>query len=153
MEEDQYRKTYRSFNEHRCVYEKAINSRRCTCQTSHRFCLADREGVACQSQQAHDRCSSLLMQMRQNAGFALKLPDNDGSPLPHAKELKVQIGGLLGLQALLFTEKQNSESVENIDHILQQALEQFGTFSEIPFNEIVKSITTFQGRQRRSNKH
>ena len=91
--------------------------------------------------------------MRQNAGFALKLPDSDGSPLPHPKELKVQIGGLLGLQGLLFTEKQNSESVENIDHILQQALEQFGTFSEIPFNEIVKSITTFQGRQRRSDKH
>lgn len=153
MEEDQYRKTYRSFNERRCVYEKAINSRRCTCQTSHRFCLADREGVACESQQGHDRCTAVLKLMRQNAAFALKLPECDGSPLPHAKELKVQIGGLLGLQGLLFTEKQNNDAVDNIDSIFQQALKLFGSFTDIPFNEIVKSITTFEGRPRRSNKH
>lgn len=153
MEEDQYRKTYRSFNERRCVYEKAINSRRCTCESSHRFNLADREGVACQSQQGHDRCSLLLRLMRQKASFALKLPDSDGIPLPHAKEIKVQIGGLLGLQGLLLADKQDSDSVENIDHILQQTLEQFGSFQQIPFNEIVKSIATFKGRQRRSEKH
>lgn len=153
MEEDQYRKTYRSFNERRCVYEKVINSRRCTCQSSHRFCLADREGVACQSPQGHERCSSLLRLMRLNASFSLKLPDSDGTPLPHAKEIKVQIGGLLGLQGILFTDKQNTDSVENIDYILQQAQKQFGSFQDLPFNEIVKSITTFKGRQKRSEKN
>ena len=152
MEEDQYRKAYRSFNERRCVYEKAINSRRCTCQSSHRFCLADREGVACQSQQGHERCGSLLKLMRQNASFALKLPDSDGTPLPHAKEIKVQIGGLLGLQGILFPERQDTDSVENIDDILQRAMQQYGSFQQIPFSEIVKSIATFKGRQKRSDK-
>lgn len=150
MEEDQYRKTYNSFNELRCVYEKAINNRRCTCSASHRFNLADREGVSCQSKEGQQRCKSILELMRKNASFALKLPEADGSPLPHAKELKVQVGGLLGLQALQFKEKQNAEKVEDIDHILQSAIEQYSDFSSLPFTEIVKSITTFQGRQKRS---
>ena len=150
MEEDQYRKTYNSFNELRCVYEKAINSRRCTCSASHRFNLADREGVSCQSQQAAQRCKNILELMRKNAGFALKLPETDGSPLPHAKEIKVQVGGLLGIQTLVFSEKENAEKVEDVDLILRTALEQYGDFSSLPFTEIVKSITTFKGRQKRS---
>lgn len=150
MEEDQYRKTYNSFNELRCVYEKAINSRRCTCSASHRFNLADREGVSCQSKQGQQRCKSILELMRKNASFALKLPEAGGSPLPHAKELKVQVGGLLGMQSLVFNEKKDVQKVEDIDLILQSALEQYGDFSRLPFTEIVKSITTFKGRQKRS---
>ena len=129
MEEDQYRKTYNSFNELRCVYEKAINSRRCTCSASHRFNLADREGVSCQSKQGQQRCKNILELMRKNASFALKLPEADGSPLPHAKELKVQVGGLLGMQSLVFNEKKDVQKVEDIDLILQSALEQYGDFS------------------------
>ena len=150
MEEDQYRKTYNSFNELRCVYEKAINSRRCTCSASHRFNLADREGVSCQSQQAVQRCKKILELTRKNAGFALKLPETDGSPLPHAKEIKVQVGGLLGIQTLVFSEKENAEKVEDIDLILRTSLEQYGDFPSLPFTEIVKSITTFKGRKKRS---
>ena len=152
VEEEQYRKTYRTFNERRCVYEKAINSRQCTCQRSQRFNLADREGVACQSQQSHQRCSTLLILMRQNASFALKLADHDGSPLPHAKEMKVQMGGLLGLQQLAFAEKHNMTSVDNVDDIIQQAIKLFNKLEDIPFNEVVKSITQFKGRPRRSDK-
>lgn len=150
MEEDQYRKTYNSFNELRCVYEKAINSRRCTCSSAHRFNLADREGVSCKSQQGQQRCKTVLQLMRKNSSFALKLPETDGSPLPHAKEIKVQVGGLLGLQSLLFSEKKDTEKVEDIDLILQSALEQYDDFSQLPFTEIVISITTFKGRQKRS---
>ena len=47
MEEDEYRSRYAEINEHRCVFEKAINARRCNCSKSRRFMLAGREGVAC----------------------------------------------------------------------------------------------------------
>jgi hypothetical protein len=150
VEEDQYRETYNSVNELRCVYEKAINSRRCTCSASHRFNLADREGVSCQSKQGQQRCKIILELMRKKSSFALKLPETDGTPLPHAKEIKVQVGGLLGLQTLLFKEKEGADKVEDIDHILRTALEQYDEFSRLPYTEIVKSITNFKGRQRRS---
>lgn len=152
MEEDQYRKTYSSFNERRCVYEKAINSRRCTCQSSHRFNLADREGVACQSEQHHQRCQQLIKLMRKNAAFALKLPEADGSPLPHAKELKVQIGGLQGLMELVNAPGTQTEQVENIAGVISSCVEKFGHLEEIPFNEVVKSITSFEGRPHRTRK-
>ena len=88
--------------------------------------------------------------MRKNAGFALKLPEIDGTPLPHAKEMKVQVGGLLGLQSLLFTDKRDAEEVDDIDLILQTALQQYQEFEKLPFAEVIKSVTNFKGRQRRS---
>ncbi|HUT41824.1 MAG TPA: hypothetical protein VM011_10820, partial [Gammaproteobacteria bacterium] len=60
MEEKEYRDTYNTVNERRCVFEKAINSRRCTCSKSRCFHLADREGIACKSAAGNALCSVLL---------------------------------------------------------------------------------------------
>ena len=97
MEEKAYKDTYDSINERRCVFEKTINSRRCTCKQSQRFHLADREGIACKSTTGNALCIEFLNSMRSKARFALHLTSADG-PLPHTKEIKVQTGGLLGLQ-------------------------------------------------------
>ena len=151
MEENEYRSTYRTINERRCIFEKGINSRRCSCQQMARFNLADREGVACNSETAHRHCQQFIELMRQNASFALQLTRVEGA-LPHAKEIKVQTGGLLGLQKLLVPELAESEKVEDIAGLLQQALEKYHHFSELPFTEIIKSIVSFEGRSRRPKK-
>jgi len=86
VEEDQYRNTYRNVNERRCVFEKAILSRRCDCMCATRFYLADREGIACDASSAHNRCGHLIRLLRENAKFALKITAIEGE-LPHAKEI------------------------------------------------------------------
>ncbi|MGD8407326.1 MAG: hypothetical protein PVG50_02185 [Thiohalophilus sp.] len=148
MEEDEYRSTYHEINEHRCIFEKSINSRRSTCEHGRRFNLADREGVACSSEAGNHRCRVFLDMMRKNASFALQQLHIDG-PLPHAKEIKVQTGGLLGLQGVLHPEKSDAERVENIAGILREAMDRYGDFEQLPYAELVKTIVRFEGRNKR----
>jgi hypothetical protein len=138
VEEDQYRKTYNSINERRCVFEKAILTRCCGCACAARFYLADREGVACEAAPAHNRCSHLLRLLRENARFALKVPVIGGE-LPHAKELKVQNGGLLGLQHVLRPDL-HAQTVIDVSGL--------ATLEQLPFREIVKSVVAYEGRRR-----
>ena len=159
MEESEYRDTYHDFNQRRCLFEKSILSRKTMCENAHRFCLADREGVACQKQSAHAQCTLLLTELRNNARFALKQTNLD-EPLPHAKEIKVQTGGLLGLQSILddssvpeSDREQGPEVViENIYALVQQAITKYGNLDSLPYNEIARMIVQFEGRKRRRSK-
>ena len=148
MDEQQYRDTYHSINERRCVFEKTINSRRCTCDKSRRFHLADREGIACTSTAANALCRELLDQMRSKARFALHLTSAD-APLPHAREIKVQTGGLLGLQELLHPEMAGAENVENAIGLIDAALTRFGSLGNLPYDIMVQAIVKFEGRKKR----
>ena len=148
MDETEYRQTYHEVNERRCVFEKAINARRCTCELSQRFNLADREGVSCTSESGCKRCKQMLDLLRDNARFALQMTNVPG-PLPHAKEVKVQIGGMLGLQKLMHPDIHNDGLVHNINGLTEAAIRQFNTLDNLPYSEIIKSIVNFEGRLRR----
>jgi len=146
MEEDEYRATYQQFNQTRCVFEKAILSRRANCQHAHKFCLAEREGVACQSASDQPRCDNFLHETRHKALFALKLTQIDGA-LPHAKEIRVQLGGLTGLAELLNTAE--SENIADASDLLISAEKQYEGLANIPYDTIVRAVMRIEGRQRR----
>jgi len=151
MDENEYRATYHKVNKRRCVFEKALNSRVCACDQSRRFNIADREGVACKSQSGQAVCDKLIRSLRYNARFALGMNRITG-PLPHAREIKVQNGGLLGLQKVLFEQNQDQGRVSNIYGLLMHALERFGSLESLPFDVIVKSVSSYEGRLRRPRK-
>ena len=146
VEEDEYRSTYRKLNERRCVFEKAILSRCCSCTCSSRFYLADREGIACNSSASHERCGRLIMLLRENAKFTLKITALEGE-LPHAKEIKVQNGGLLGLQRVLRPDL-GSTNVADVAGLTTLGERTYGSLEQFPYREIVKSIAKFEGRRR-----
>ena len=148
MEEQEFRDTYHTINQRRCVFEKSINSRRCSCSRCHRFNLADREGVACKTATGNALCSELLTTMRSQARFALHLTHAD-APLPHTAEIKVQTGGLLGIQTLLYPDKANDTRVEDIIGLLDAAIKQYDRIAALPFNLVVQAIVNFQGRKKR----
>lgn len=150
MEETEYRDTYHDYNKRRCLFEKSILSRKTMCEFAHRFCLADREGVGCKKQAAHDQCTVLLTKLRNNARFALKQTRLD-EPLPHAKEIKVQTGGLLGLKSILDGQEQY-EKIENIYGLIQRAIKKYGDLDSLPYDEITRAIVSFEGRTRRRAK-
>jgi hypothetical protein len=150
VEEDEYRSTYQKINQRRCVFEKAILTQRCCCLCSARFYLADREGIACDSGSAHERCSHFITQLRKNARFALKITVLDGE-LPHAKEIKVQNGGLLGLQRILHPDL-SSDKVIDVARLTALGEQTYGSLEQIPYQELVKSIADFEGRRRRRSK-
>lgn len=150
VEENEYRSTYHSVNRRRCVFEKSILTRRCSCLCSTRFYLADREGIACDSAPAHQCCSRLLDLLRENSRFALKITSLDAE-LPHAKEIRVQNGGLLGLQRVLRPELDDT-TVVDIAALTKLGISTYGSLEQFPYQKIVKSIASFEGRPRPRSK-
>jgi len=118
----------------------------CTCTFSIRFYLADREGIACDSVTAHRRCQRFITLLRENARFALKITALEGE-LPHAKEIKVQSGGLLGLQQLLHPDPGN-KNVADVAALTTLGESTYGSLEKFPYQNIVKTIATFEGRRR-----
>ena len=151
MDEDQYRATYKKLNPNRCIFEKAITNQRCDCELKRKFVLANRECIACQSEDALKQCTQVLDAMRNNARFALKVVTIDG-PMPHNKELQVQAGGMLALALYATGKPSTSNVVLNIHQTIQQALQASGSIAELPFGEIVKDIVKYQSRPKRKKK-
>ena len=150
VEEDEYRSTYQALNRRHCVFEKAVLSHRCGCVCSTRFYLADREGISCDSEKTHEYCSRFIALLRENAKFALKITSLERE-LPHAKEIKVQNGGLLGLQRILRPDL-ITDRVSDVAGLIGRSNQIYGSPAQYPYPEIVKSIVSFEARKRPRSK-
>ena len=147
MDEQEFKELYQTVNDRRCVFEKAVLTRRFACEKLIRMNIAEREAAGCSNPAGREQCGRLLERLRQSAAFSLKLTHVTG-PLPHAKEMKVQCGGLLGLQRNLDPEAE-AGGVANIFALIESAKVTYGKLSAFPFQEIVKSVTAFEGRRPR----
>lgn len=134
-------------NAARCPFEKTILSAQCSCEMADRFSVAEQIGVECRSDLARNNCATLLGLMREHARFALKVTDTSDS-LPFGKEMKVMIGGLIGLRRLMTVEDGAAARVTNIHALVQQAQQVYGSLGTLPYQEIVKSIAAFQSKRR-----
>lgn len=151
MDSDAFRSTYRAINQRFCPYEKAILTNHCACSQARKFCIAEREGVQCASDLAQTTCLELLERLRQQARFALKSIDTS-SALPHAKAMRIQIGGLRGIQAALTPEEPAPMFIADIRATIEAAVARFGTLERLPFNVIMQQIAAYRGRQRLSDR-
>ena len=61
----------------------------------------------------------------------------------------MQCGGMLGLQQALLAEPPDGEIVEDINGLLENAIEDYGTVDNLPYGEVVKGITSFLPRAKR----
>ena len=145
LDENAYKSTYDEVVWLSCPFEKAILSRCADCDQAHKFNIAEREAVACEAAMARENCLTLHGLLRQNAAFALKLL-HPGEPLPHAKEMKIQCGGLLGTQRLVDPE---AMAAGNIHALVGEIQARFGSMRELPYHEVVKAIAAYEGRRRR----
>ena len=151
MEEGEYKSAYNEMASVRCVFEKSLTSHRAKCSLARHFCLADREGYSCEASSSSVKCRELLVKLREKSIFVLKLQNVDG-PLPHNKEIRVQVGGLTGITRSIVmngTDQVDPMVVSNINGVLLKAIDRFGSLDDLPYSEIMQSIIQFQGRMRR----
>ena len=142
MDEAAYRQIFSEVIERPCTFEKAVLSRCVTCDRSERIQIAEREAVTCQAASSLSRCTSMHDNLRQSFSFALGKV-RDEAPLPHAQEMRVQCGGLKGLQYVL----NDNADVANVDALLDSVLQKWGDLSEIPYSEVVHAATLcYKGR-------
>ena len=148
MDQDAFRKTYRDMNERFCLFEKATLAGMCDCAHAARFCLAEREGVHCKSDEAQQQCEELLKLLRHHARFTLKSNDESGA-LPHSQALKIQIGGLLGIDTALNQRSKPAPFIDNVFQLVSESVKTFGTLQQLPYQEVIKQIAAYKVRGRR----
>jgi hypothetical protein len=146
MDNQVFRDTYNAINERYCPFEKSILTNQCRCSRAERFCIAEREGVHCQADDAQARCVALLELLRAQARFALRTTDGQ-SALPHAKAMRVQVGGLRGVQAALEPDAEVPDAIDDIDAIVEAAVARYGSLDALPYHTIVQQITAYRGRR------
>lgn len=148
VDEQQYRQTYRDVNPTPCPFERSILTPHCACEKSQQILIAGRESGSCTATDMQKNCQSYLRYIRSKASFTLK-ETRSNEPLPYGKEMKIQCGGLLGLQSIMGSD--GEQSVENIYQLMSTALKQYARFDELPIEPVLKAINQFQVRRRRGS--
>ncbi len=147
MDQDAFRETYREVNACFCLYEKPILMNRCLCAQAKRFCIAEREGVECQSESAQQQCQSFLETLRENARFALK-SRTDSSPLPHGKAMRLQMGGLRGLHHICHADDPVPVQINDVHDLLEHAVHTFGSIEDLPYPRIIQQVAEYREPKR-----
>lgn len=133
MDETAYRQALTTSISRHCPFEKSILTHCAACSKAEKHNIAEREVVSCRNTEAHQRCIAFRDSLRHNFTFALGKLHIDG-PLPHAQEMRMQCGGLRGLQ---FTLEGNDE-VRDAAVLLEMAQQKFGELADFPYAQIVR---------------
>jgi len=137
MDETAYRQALTTSIPRHCPFERSVLTHCAECSRAEKHNIAEREAVSCNSAEALKGCIALHDSLRHNFKFALGKSHIDG-PLPHAQEMRIQCGGLRGLQFILNSEEQ----VQDIDLLFAEAQRKFGELADFPYAQIVRWATT-----------
>lgn len=140
MDEVAYRHTREQTPGLPCVFQGALLSRCATCELAARRSLAEREVLVCTLPTAHINCETLSQLFHERATFPLRL--HPGSPVTHATEIRLQSGGLRGLQQVL------DAAQADVHQMVRQAQLVHGSLTGLPWARIVESIVNWQPRRR-----
>ncbi len=144
MDEQAFRERQQAMQQRRCVFAKAIFSACAGCALADRIQIAEREIVRCRDAASQARCAALHHRLRQSFGFAIG-ELHDDAPIPHAQEMRIQCGGLLGLGLLL----NGTAQADNVDVLLAQVWQRWGGIGDIPYSGVVHAARLcYQGYQR-----
>ena len=145
MDEKEYKLVRSKLITKPCSFEKSILALKTQCSKATKKNIAEREVVMCASAQYAGRCESWLVLLRQKAQFSLQISEQV-SILPHSKEMKVQVGGILGLCKMLEKGTDELNFQPDVFEILEACNERIGSFEHLPFTEIIREIVQFRPR-------
>ena len=125
-----------------CVFAKALLAKAAVCELAERRALAEREIIECPSPVARTNCATLAALLHERARFALRLPSS-GRPLLHAQALRLQCGGLLGLQRALDAPR------ADVHRMVGAAQDRHGSLTELPWASIVQVLAQWRAQRPR----
>jgi hypothetical protein len=132
--------------EYKCPFSAPLITHQFGCTKATEVVRRGGVEINCTDAAAWSRCDQLFQRMKLAALPAFGVED-DLLSMPHSVLVKVQYGGLLGLQRLLRAEPQVGERVDDIHTLVVEASLRFG--NEVPCGSLVDDITAFKPRARR----
>jgi hypothetical protein len=132
--------------EYKCAFSNTLITGQFGCDKAEQVTRRGGPDIACTSEAAHQRCEKLFQQMKAAALPAFGVED-DLLSMPHSVLVKIQHGGLLGLQRLL-DGAAGSEGVKNIHALVNQTIEKYNSLDAVPCPALVQDMTTYKLRRR-----
>lgn len=133
--------------ENKCAFSQTLIGGQFACAHAEPVVRRGGAEIACRWADASQRCASLMQCLKDAALPAFGVED-DLLSMPHSVLVKIQFGGLLGVQRLLDATRSDADSVIDINALVEQALEKYGTTDAVPCAEIVTDITGFKPKRR-----
>ena len=134
--------------EYKCAFSNTLVTNQFGCEQGMQVTRRDGPDVACLSEAAHRRCEMLFERMKQVALPAFGVED-DLLSMPHSVLVKIQFGGLLGLQRLVENGAEDSGNVANIHDLVGRAIEMHGSLEAIPCPAFVEDMISYKLKRRR----
>jgi hypothetical protein len=103
---------------------------------------------SCRDRAAHARCQQLFGQLKAVALTAFDVED-DLTQMPHSVQVKIQFGGLLGLQRIMPDHPAESARVEDINALVTAAEAHFHNLQAIPCVQLAGDMTGYALSRRR----
>ena len=104
--------------------------------------------IACTSMQDHQQCSCIYEQLKE-VGLSEFGYEDDLTQVPHGIWAKIQYGGLLGLQKVVYPGV-NEAVVEDIAALIKTAEEQFQHIDQLPYQNLIPAMQAYRIKRRRS---
>jgi hypothetical protein len=134
--------------EHKCAFSNTLVTNQFGCEKGAQVTRRGGPDVVCASDEAHQQCEKLFQRMKQTALPAFGVED-DLLSMPHSVQMKIQFGGLLGLQRLQDKGADESAVVKNIHGLVGQAIGKHGGLDAIPCQAFVEDMTSYKLKRRR----
>jgi len=134
--------------EHKCAFSNTLVTGQFGCEKGMQVTRRGGPDVVCASDEAHQQCEKLFQRMKQAALPAFGVED-DLLSMPHSVLVKIQLGGLLGLQRLQGNGTGESAVVKNIHGLVGQAIGKHGGLDAIPCQAFVEDMTSYKLKRRR----
>jgi hypothetical protein len=134
--------------DHKCAFSHPLIAGQFGCENAEQVTRRGGPDIACRSDAAHTRCEQLFQRMKAAALPAFGFED-DLLSMPHSVLVKVQYGGLLGLQRSLGAAEAEAAEVKNIHALVGRAVQAHGSLEAVPYPAFVDAMTSFVLKRRR----
>ena len=129
-----------------CPFGSTLVTETCHCVHAEQVVRRGGAEIICQKEVAYARCTELFQHLKNVALPEFEVED-DLTTMPHSVLQKIQFGGLMGLQQLIT--QQPTDTVADVAELLGTLETKFGTLDDLPYNELVSSITEYKLKRRR----
>ena len=119
-----------------------------TCRHSAPITRRTGPDIGCSSSSVQPNCNVLLHKLKDAALPEFGVPD-DPLEMPHSVLVKIQSGGLTGLQHLLAKQISENVPLQDIADIVTNALANYDNLDKLPVDEIIPAITSHKIKRRR----
>ena len=125
-----------------CPFSATLARETFGCTHAERIIRRGGTEFCCRHQPAHACCEQLFEQFKQAALTAFGVED-DLTRMPHSVLVKIQFGGLLGLQRITLENPPDHGRVEDIASLVAAAVARFENLQAIPCERLSGDMTTY----------